>query len=68
MSIVDDLGKMVHEETYSVIKGLNISQHQMRELYEKTFRSGGEEVKAAFYDILTRHQPSLVKSLGMICS
>nr|XP_046251151.1 receptor-interacting serine/threonine-protein kinase 3-like isoform X2 [Scatophagus argus] len=64
MAIVEELGHMVHGETYSVIEAKETSQAKMRALYQRTFRSGGVKVKAAFYDALRRHHPELVERLG----
>lgn len=67
MAIVDKLGDMVHSETYSVIRSKPTSQDKMRELFHSTFRSGGVQVKAAFYNILRNDHRYLVKSLGKSC-
>ncbi|XP_051239402.1 receptor-interacting serine/threonine-protein kinase 3 isoform X2 [Dicentrarchus labrax] len=64
MAVVDELDDMVHSETYSVIEAEKTSQGKMRALYTRTLRSGGEKVKAAFYDALKKHQPHLVERLG----
>ncbi|XP_053282773.1 receptor-interacting serine/threonine-protein kinase 3 isoform X1 [Pleuronectes platessa] len=64
MAIVDELGDMVHSETYSVIDTIQTSQEKMRVLFLRTFRSGGVTVKAAFYTVLKRHQPKLVERLS----
>lgn len=64
MAVVDELGDMVHSQTYAVIKAKKTSQERMRELYNRTFRAGGVRVKAAFYDALKKHQPYLVERLG----
>ncbi|TNN30799.1 hypothetical protein EYF80_059050 [Liparis tanakae] len=66
MAITEHLGDAVHRETYSLILGKATSQEQMRVLYQRALRSGGEEVKAAFYDALKHHQPKLVERLGRI--
>ncbi len=66
MVIAEELGNMVHSEAYSVIEAKATSQDKMRVLYQRTFRSGGVMVKAAFYDVLVKHEPGLVKSLGRI--
>ncbi|XP_035011713.2 receptor-interacting serine/threonine-protein kinase 3 isoform X2 [Hippoglossus stenolepis] len=66
MAIVDELGDLVHSETYSVIDAKQTSQEKMRVLFQKTFRSGGVTVKAAFYTVLKRHQPKLVERLSGI--
>ncbi|XP_055365402.1 receptor-interacting serine/threonine-protein kinase 3-like isoform X2 [Betta splendens] len=63
-AIVDQLGTMVHSETYSVIESKATSQDKMRTLYRRTLHSGGVKVKAAFYDILIKDYPDLVTSLG----
>ncbi|XP_070763948.1 ankyrin repeat and protein kinase domain-containing protein 1-like [Enoplosus armatus] len=64
MAIAEQLGDMVHVETYSRIEAKETSQGKMRVLYQMTLRSGGVMVKAAFYDALKKHQPSLVERLG----
>ncbi|XP_076589639.1 ankyrin repeat and protein kinase domain-containing protein 1-like isoform X2 [Chaetodon auriga] len=64
MAIAEELGDMVHGETYSVIEAKETSQERMRVLYQRTFRPGGVMVKAAFYDALKIHQPSLMERLG----
>ncbi|XP_035499097.1 receptor-interacting serine/threonine-protein kinase 3 isoform X3 [Scophthalmus maximus] len=64
MAIVDELGDMVHSETYSAIEAKQTSQEKMRALFLETFRPGGVTVKAAFYTVLKRHHPRLVERLG----
>lgn len=64
MAIAEELGNMVHSEAYSVIEAKDTSQNKMRVLYQRTLRSGGEMVKAAFYDALEKHESDLVESLG----
>ncbi|XP_033490331.2 receptor-interacting serine/threonine-protein kinase 3-like isoform X2 [Epinephelus lanceolatus] len=64
MSITEDLGDMVHGEAYSWIRAQVTSHEKMRVLYDRSLRSGGEVVKAAFYDALKSHHPELVKGLG----
>nr|XP_020508571.1 receptor-interacting serine/threonine-protein kinase 3-like isoform X1 [Labrus bergylta] len=64
MAITEELGEMVHRETYSVIEAKPTSAEKMRALYQKTLRSGGQKVKAAFFDALKKHHPSLVEHLG----
>lgn len=64
MAIVEDLGDMVHDEAYSVIRATLTSQEKMRELYNRTFRPGGDKVRAAFYDALKKHHPNLVERPG----
>ncbi|XP_058501812.1 receptor-interacting serine/threonine-protein kinase 3-like isoform X2 [Solea solea] len=64
MAIVEELGNMVHTETYSVIEAEKTSHQQMRALFQRTFRPGGVTVKAAFYTALQRHHPELVERLG----
>lgn len=66
MAIAEELGDMVHGETYSVMEAKATSQERMRTLYLRTFRPGGVTVKAAFYDALRIHQPKLVERLGRI--
>ncbi|XP_070687127.1 receptor-interacting serine/threonine-protein kinase 3-like [Pempheris klunzingeri] len=63
MAIAEELGDMVHPETYLEIDGKATSQGKMRVLYNKTFRSGGVIVKAAFFDVLKKHHPRLVERL-----
>ncbi|XP_036068331.1 receptor-interacting serine/threonine-protein kinase 3 isoform X1 [Oryzias melastigma] len=65
MEIVDDLGDMVQTEACSFIKVQRTSQMQMTELYCGPLHSGGTKVKAAFYDALKKHEPQLVRDLGM---
>lgn len=64
MPLVEELGDMVHQETYSVINAKMTSQEKMRVLYKSPFRSGGMKVKAAFYDVLKTHHWVLVERLG----
>lgn len=64
MAITEELGDMVHGETYSVVEAKETSQQKMRVLYQRTFRAGGVRVKAAFYDALKKHQPELMERLG----
>ncbi|TKS73362.1 Receptor-interacting serine/threonine-protein kinase 4 [Collichthys lucidus] len=55
MPIVEELGNMVHSEIYSEIESKSTSQDKMRKIYNTVLRSGGEKVKAAFYDALQKH-------------
>ncbi|KAM7003428.1 ankyrin repeat and protein kinase domain-containing protein 1 [Tautogolabrus adspersus] len=64
MAITEELGEMVHGETYSVIEAKPTSAEKMRALYQRTLRSGGEKVKAAFFDALKKHHPTIVERLG----
>ncbi|KAK9516782.1 hypothetical protein VZT92_024693 [Zoarces viviparus] len=64
MAMIEELGDMVHPETYSLIDAKPTSHEQMRALYQTALRSGGEAVKAAFYDALKNHQRDLVLRLG----
>lgn len=64
LAIAEELGNMIHDETYSVIEAKQTSQERMRVLYQRTFKSGGVIVKAAFYDALKKHHPNLVEELG----
>ncbi|KAK7890994.1 hypothetical protein WMY93_022957 [Mugilogobius chulae] len=63
LAIAEELGDMVHNETYSLIQAKEKNQDKVRELYSSTLRSGGEKVKAAFYDALKKHEPSLMQDL-----
>lgn len=69
MPIADDLlrNKMIHPEVYSNIQTANTSQDQMRELY-KALKSGGPEVKSAFYRSLLKQDRYLVEDLGTFLS
>ncbi|XP_037308480.1 receptor-interacting serine/threonine-protein kinase 3-like isoform X1 [Pungitius pungitius] len=62
MEITDRLGEMVHNDARQTMKILSIP-NSMRELY-KSLHSGGDEVKAAFYDALKELHPELVEQLG----
>lgn len=64
MAITEEIRKMVQNEAYSTIKAKETNQQKMRELYDGPLRSGGNKVKAAFYDALLKHQPDLVERLG----
>ena len=64
LAIAEELGDMVHGETYSLIEAKKTDQDRMRVLYQRTLRSGGEVVKAAFYDALKNNHPKLVERLG----
>ncbi|XP_041652148.1 ankyrin repeat and protein kinase domain-containing protein 1-like isoform X2 [Cheilinus undulatus] len=64
MAIIEELGDMVHGEAYSEIKALLTNTRKMRELYDRTLRSGGVKVKAAFFDALKKHHPGIVERLG----
>lgn len=64
LAIAEELGNMVHSETYSTIRAKERPTDQVRVLYSETLRSGGERVKAAFYDALKKHQPFLMEELG----
>ncbi|XP_036068336.1 receptor-interacting serine/threonine-protein kinase 3 isoform X2 [Oryzias melastigma] len=68
MTIVEELGDMVHSEASSEIVKQSTSYKKMIELWDGPLHSGGTPVKAAFYDALKKHEPELVKSLGMIYS
>ncbi|XP_038562821.1 receptor-interacting serine/threonine-protein kinase 3-like [Micropterus salmoides] len=62
MAVAEDLGNMVHPEAYAVIDAKGTSQEKMRVLYQRVLTSGGEKVKAAFYDALRNHHPALMDS------
>uniref|UniRef100_A0A1A8PXZ0 Receptor-interacting serine-threonine kinase 3 like n=3 Tax=Nothobranchius TaxID=28779 RepID=A0A1A8PXZ0_9TELE len=62
MPILDELGNMVHRETYSSIKAEKTHQGQMRKLYETSLSSTA--VKAAFFDSLKKNNPYLIEDLG----
>ncbi|XP_034541434.1 receptor-interacting serine/threonine-protein kinase 3-like [Notolabrus celidotus] len=64
MAITEELGDMVHNETYQRIEAEPTSTEKIRVLYQRTLRSGGEKVKAAFFDALKKHHPRLVERLG----
>ncbi|CAJ1056860.1 receptor-interacting serine/threonine-protein kinase 3-like [Xyrichtys novacula] len=64
MAITEELGDMVHSETYALIKAKPTSMEKMRLLYSRTLRSGGIAVKAAFFDALKKHHPKTVEQLG----
>ena len=68
MAIIDEVRHMFHKEAYSTIKAEKTTQEKMRALYDGPFRSGGEELKAAVYDALKKHEPQLMRRLGTICS
>uniref|UniRef100_A0A3Q4N991 CARD domain-containing protein n=1 Tax=Neolamprologus brichardi TaxID=32507 RepID=A0A3Q4N991_NEOBR len=63
LAIADELGDLVHPEAYSKIRAIPTSQDKMRELFQRTMRSGGRRVKAAFFDALKKHHPDLVESI-----
>ncbi|XP_074534011.1 receptor-interacting serine/threonine-protein kinase 3-like isoform X2 [Halichoeres trimaculatus] len=64
MAITEELGDMVHDEAYALIRAQPTSMKKMRELYQGPLRSGGEVVKAAFFDALKKHHPRTVERLG----
>ncbi|XP_029584543.1 serine/threonine-protein kinase/endoribonuclease IRE1 isoform X2 [Salmo trutta] len=66
MPIADDLlrKEMIHPEVYSNIQTANTSQDRMRELY-KALKSGGPEVKSAFYRSLLKQDRYLVDDLAL---
>lgn len=64
MAVTEELGDMVHSETYSKIEAKATTQDKMRVLYQTVLRSGGVTVKAAFYDALKKHHSSLMDRLG----
>nr|XP_024659098.1 receptor-interacting serine/threonine-protein kinase 3 isoform X3 [Maylandia zebra] len=64
LAIAEELGDLVHPEAYSNIRAKPTSQDKMRELFQRTLRSGGWRVKAAFFDALKKHHPKLVERLG----
>ncbi|XP_030587622.1 receptor-interacting serine/threonine-protein kinase 3-like [Archocentrus centrarchus] len=63
LAIAEELEDMVHPEAYLSIEAKSTSQDKMRELYGRTLRSGGEKVKAAFFDALKNHHKELVERL-----
>jgi len=63
MAIAEALGDMVHPETLSKIGRQDTSQDKMRMLHGP-LRSGGDKVKAAFYDALKAQHLHLVERLG----
>lgn len=63
LAIAEELGKMVHSETYNIIRTTSINEDRVRELYSGPLRSGGERVKAAFYDALKKHESLLMEDL-----
>ncbi|XP_072241793.1 receptor-interacting serine/threonine-protein kinase 3-like [Leuresthes tenuis] len=63
MAIIDEVRHMIHKEAYSMIKAEKTTQDKMRALYDGPFRSGGEELKAAVYDVLKKHEPQLMRTL-----
>lgn len=63
MAITEELGVMVHRESYSKIEAEVTSHDKMRVLF-KILHSGGPKVKAAFYDALEENQPDLVERLS----
>ncbi|XP_033996988.1 receptor-interacting serine/threonine-protein kinase 4-like isoform X1 [Trematomus bernacchii] len=63
MAITEALGDMVHPETLSKIGRQDTSQDKMRMLHGP-LRSGGDKVKAAFYDALKAQHLHLVERLG----
>lgn len=60
LAIAEELGKMVHSETYSKIRAIKTPEGQVRELYS-ILRV--KKVKAAFYDALKKHEPFLMDEL-----
>ncbi|XP_068459611.1 receptor-interacting serine/threonine-protein kinase 3-like isoform X2 [Clinocottus analis] len=64
MAITEELRDMVSHETYSKITVAGTNQDKVRVLYLTALHSGGEVVKAAFYDALKKHEPRLVERLG----
>ncbi|XP_010792372.1 ankyrin repeat and protein kinase domain-containing protein 1-like isoform X2 [Notothenia coriiceps] len=65
MAIAEALGDMVHREALSQIGREDTTSHyKMRALYHGPLRSGGDKVKAAFYDALKAQHPHLVERLG----
>ncbi|KAM8892874.1 receptor-interacting serine/threonine-protein kinase 3-like isoform 1-T2 [Spinachia spinachia] len=60
MEITDLLGDMVHCEARALIANAAINPIRMRALYT-SLHSGGDEVKAAFYDALAKLHPELVE-------
>ncbi|KAK5928140.1 hypothetical protein CgunFtcFv8_013227 [Champsocephalus gunnari] len=65
MAIAEALGDMVHRETLSKIGRQDTpSRDKMRALYHGPLLSGGDKVKAAFYDALKAQHPHLVERLG----
>ncbi|CAL8358651.1 unnamed protein product [Lota lota] len=64
MAIIENLGNMVHPETYSEIQAKDKNQDKIRVLYSTTLHSGGVKVKAAFYDGLETHEPNLLEMMN----
>ncbi|KAK5612115.1 hypothetical protein CRENBAI_026148 [Crenichthys baileyi] len=48
-------------------KAKETNQDKMRELF-RTLRTGGDTVKAAFYDALKKHEPSMLNSIAGIAA
>uniref|UniRef100_A0AAV2KVY5 Protein kinase domain-containing protein n=1 Tax=Knipowitschia caucasica TaxID=637954 RepID=A0AAV2KVY5_KNICA len=63
LAIAEELGSKVHSEIYCNIRAKKTNQDRVRELYCTTLRSGGERVKAAFYDALKKHEFDLMQDL-----
>nr|XP_040017878.1 receptor-interacting serine/threonine-protein kinase 3-like isoform X2 [Gasterosteus aculeatus aculeatus] len=59
MEITDLLGEMVHDEARASMAAAETSYIRMRKLYS-SLHSGGDKVKAAFYDALAQLHPELV--------
>uniref|UniRef100_A0A3B4AG61 CARD domain-containing protein n=1 Tax=Periophthalmus magnuspinnatus TaxID=409849 RepID=A0A3B4AG61_9GOBI len=66
LAIAEELGDMVHNETYNIIQAKETSENRLRVLYSATLHSGGNKVKAAFYDALKRYEPDLMEDLGQL--
>ncbi|KAK0151979.1 Receptor-interacting serine/threonine-protein kinase 4 [Merluccius polli] len=64
MAITEELGNMVHPETYSQIQAKATNHDKIRVLYSTILHSGGVNVKAAFYDGLETHEPNLLKRMS----
>lgn len=60
MPIADGLIKIIHNETYSKIRAAAINMEKMRELL---MALNYDKAKSAFYNLLEKNDPFLVKDL-----
>lgn len=65
MPIADELKNkgMIHPEKYDEIEAKETDQEKMRIIF-KSFKSGGDTAKSAFYYLLEEHEEQLFKDLG----
>ncbi|KAM3609784.1 uncharacterized protein V6R79_020302 [Siganus canaliculatus] len=62
MAVVDELGALVHHETYNAILAKTSPWEQMRLIYRKVLPPGGVRAKIALYNAIAKHHPLLMSN------